>query len=94
MPTLPSDLPDDNHGPLLDHDTFRQVVRDVACGHDAVTVLSALLHSGDAGLVTDATGLAVLLEGAQSRMAMALDGLREAANALQIEAPFPALAPG
>lgn len=73
-------------GPLIDHDTFRQIVFDLTMGRLAVNTLLNLLQDANYGSADggSGTGLAVLLEGAEQRMALALDGLRGVAGTLGV----------
>ena len=73
--------------PVLMHEDFRRISRDVAAGLDGVAVLAQLLRTAE---VTDPTmnagsGLAVLLEGVHMRMQLGLDALGEAGAVLGIE---------
>lgn len=82
----PGDLGPDE--PVLIHDDFRQIVHDVRCGRAALQVLQQLLTDSDDVPLPDAggcTGLATLLEGAQQRLSLAMDGLHNAAGVLGVE---------
>ncbi len=83
----PSPRLEETAHPRLNHDEFRQIVIDVALSRQALGTLCTLLHDVPAAAADDRAGpgLAVLLESSTQRLQMALDGLTEAAAALQIE---------
>ncbi len=96
MIQLPPDLTADD-GPVVAHDTIRQLVLDLSTSHMAVTLLAQLLRDSSEGTLHmgGGRGLALLLEGAEARMNLALDGLRETVHALGVQdAPFPEMLAG
>lgn len=66
---------DDGAELLIDHDLLLQAARDVQCGRHALQVLAGLLAAAGPLDADECDGLAVLLDGPGSRLALALEAL-------------------
>lgn len=70
--------------PILDHDTFRQIVWDVGLTYSALHTLQQLLLEAPEPPAGAGVGLAMLLRGAEERAALALDALHAVSQELEI----------